>query len=174
MEADDPMTPELRSVLVGTGGLSILLGIATLLTFSRPRLSADPRARGRFAFLVAIAIGAQTLHFVEELVTHFEERFPPLLGLVPWSTQFFITFNLFWLVVWALSAFGVRVGWFFAVLPLWFLGLAMLLNGVAHPLLSLRVGGYFPGLFTAPLVGIIGFVLLRQLSRLTSDTWRAG
>jgi hypothetical protein len=164
------MSAELRSVLTGTIGLSVLLGIATILTLSRPRLSSDPRARVRFMIILAVAVAAQTLHFVEELVTHFYERFPPLLGQAPWSTEFFITFNLFGLIVWALATFGVRAGWSPATLPIWFLGLAMVLNGVAHPLLSLRVGGYFPGLFTSPIVGVIGFVLLKRLAALTSDS----
>lgn len=162
------MSSELFSVLSGTIGLSVLLGVSTLLTFSRPRLSSDVKSRARFTLLVGAAIAAQALHFAEELGTDFRNRFPSLLGLAPWSSTFFVTFNLAWLVVWVLSVFGVRAGRVAALLPLWFLALAMVLNGVAHALLALGVRGYFPGLFTAPLVGILGLVLLQQLSRLTS------
>ena len=34
-----------------------------------------------------------------------------------------------------------------------FLAIGMVLNGIVHPLLSVRAGGYFPGLVTSPLVG---------------------
>jgi hypothetical protein len=40
-------------------------------------------------------------------------------------------------------------------------------NGVAHPLLSMRTGGYFPGLVTSLLVGVIGILLLRRLALIT-------
>lgn len=167
------MNPELRSILSGTAGLSVLLDIATVTTLSRPRLSADPRLRARFAISVLLAIASQALHFAEELGTQFYERFPTLLGLAPWSRSFFILFNLFWLVVWAFSAYAVRAGVVAAAMPLWFLSFAMLLNVVGHPLLAMRVGGYFPGLITAPLVGVVGIVLLVQLLHLTSSQNRA-
>ena len=38
----------------------------------------------------------------------------------------------------------------------WFLAIASALNGIAHPVLSMMGGGYFPGLLTSPLVGILG------------------
>jgi hypothetical protein len=41
-------------------------------------------------------------------------------------------------------------------------------NGVAHPLLSVATGGYFPGLFTSPVVGGIGLVLLSRLWKATA------
>ena len=40
-------------------------------------------------------------------------------------------------------------------------------NGLAHPLLAIRAGGYFPGLATAPLVGVVGVMLFRRLLRIT-------
>lgn len=45
------------------------------------------------------------------------------------------------------------------------------MNGVAHPLLALSVGGYFPGLYTSPLVLLLGAALCRELVRATE---RAG
>lgn len=57
-----------------------------------------------------------------------------------------------------------------ALFPLWFLGIAGVANGVAHPALSIRTGGYFPGLVTAPLVGIAGALLIRRLLAVTGDT----
>jgi hypothetical protein len=96
-------------------------------------------------------------------VTGFPQRFPALLGLAPWSTAFFVSFNMFWIAIWSCSCWGATAGWRVALFPLWFLAVAGLANGVAHPLLSVRAAGYFPGLFTSPVVGVAGFLLVRQL-----------
>ncbi len=78
-------------------------------------------------------------------------------------------FNVFWLGIWALAAVGVLRGFKVAYFPIWFFGLAMCLNGIAHPLLSVWVAGYFPGLVTAPFVGIMGVVVTRKLFQLTES-----
>ena len=44
----------------------------------------------------------------------------------------------------------------------------MMLNGVAYPLLAVDAGGYFPGLITAPVLGVAGAVLWMRLLALTS------
>ena len=70
------------------------------------------------------------------------------------SETAFVWFNLTWLGIWGIALFAARAGFVIAVCPLWFLGLGMVLNLLAHPVLALSVGGYFPGLSTAPLVGV--------------------
>jgi hypothetical protein len=129
----------------------------------------DVRAAVRAA---GLAIGVQLLHFAEELATGFPERFPPQLGLSPWSAGFFVAFNLFWLVVWVWSAraLGGRArggGRRLAVAALWFLAIAGIANALAHPALAIRAGGYFPGLVTSPLIGVAGLVLARRLAGVT-------
>lgn len=55
---------------------------------------------------------------------------------------------------------------------LWFLGIAGVVNGVAHPALAqlaLRAGSYFPGLITSPLIGGLGLTLLRRLTSITQN-----
>jgi hypothetical protein len=59
---------------------------------------------------------------------------------------------------------GVRLLMF----PLWFLAIAMMVNGVAHPLLGLDARGYFPGLATAPALGVVGAMLWMRLLSLTA------
>lgn len=167
------MSPELRSHLTGTLGLWVMLAVSLLLFLARPHVADGARVRARFSLLVAGAIAGQLLHFVEELGTGFHRRFPPVLGLVPWSTAFFVTFNVSWLLVWALAAVGIRAGKAVALVPLWFLGLVMLLNGAGHPLLALRAGGYFPGLVTSPVVGLLGVALLGQLATIASRRGQA-
>jgi hypothetical protein len=44
----------------------------------------------------------------------------------------------------------------------------MVLNLLAHPMLALRTGGYFPGLLTAPLVGVLGILTIGELVRVTA------
>jgi hypothetical protein len=94
--------------------------------------------------------------------------------LPPWSTAFFVSFNLAWLALWVLSVFGLRAGYRPAFFPLWFLALAMIANGVAHPLLSMVAGGYFPGLISSPAVGVVGALLLSRLRRVTAPATVVG
>jgi hypothetical protein len=54
----------------------------------------------------------------------------------------------------------------------WFLAIACVANGVIHPILSLAVAGYFPGLWSSPLVGILGVGLLRSMALATSANGR--
>lgn len=162
------MSPALRSVLIGTAGLDVAAVLALGLTWGRGGVRGG-RDTVRTALLVGGAMWlAQGLHFTEELATGFHQRFPELLGLAPWSARFFVTFNLVWLVVWALSLWGLADRRQIALFPLWFLAIAGLANGVVHPLLSLRVAGYFPGLVTSPLVGLGGLFLLARLRAVTA------
>jgi hypothetical protein len=162
------MSEELRSILMGTAGLSVAGVIALFLTLARGGVEASEAELRAAVRLSAVAVLFQAAHFAEELVTGFHLRFPVLLGLSPWSLGFFVTFNLFWLAVWGLSLWGLKARWQAALFPLWFLGLGCVANGLAHPAFSLRTGGYFPGLFTSPLVGVVGIFLLRRLSVITA------
>lgn len=119
--------------------------------------------------VAVLAILAQGLHFVEEFATGFHEHFPELLGLTPWSLRFFVSFNLFWLAIWSLSVWGLAARKRAALFPFWFLGIGCVANGLAHPLFSIITRGYFPGLVTSLVAGIVGVVLLRWLLRVTDD-----
>jgi hypothetical protein len=163
------MGEQLRSIVLGTTGLSVAGVIALWLTLTRHGIGADKRILRSAVRVAAAAIVLQTAHFGEELATGFDDRFPRLLGLTPWSPVFFVSFNVFWLIVWAVSIWGVRARRHLALFPLWFLGLGCLANGFAHPGFAVLSGGYFPGLVTAPFVGIVGVLLLRRLSLLTVE-----
>jgi len=54
----------------------------------------------------------------------------------------------------------------------WILALAATLNGIAHPLMAVSVGGYFPGLISSPFIGAAGIYLWKQLLRSSSSTSR--
>ncbi len=166
------MTDELRSLLLGTAGLDLIGVLALFLTFVRGNVDANKTRLRAAVRLVVVAILCQAAHFAEELATGFHQRFPELLGLTPWPLGFFVSFNLFWLVVWCLSIRGLTARLRVALFPLWFLGVACVANGLAHPFFSVRTGGFFPGLVTSPLVGIVGVLLLRRLCLITGGPKR--
>jgi len=159
----------MSSYVTGILGLLVLLLVSVTLTACRPRLDSRVRTSSRFSTVVVASILAQGTHFLEELRTGFFVRFPETLGIPVWSESFFVWFNVAWLGLWAAGLVGVRAGWVVALCPLWFLGLAMLLNLVAHPVLAIRVGGYFPGLVTSPLVGVLGALLLLELLKVSNS-----
>lgn len=117
--------------------------------------------------IVLVADFFQAAHFLEELSAGFHERLPALFGLPPMPLQFFVSFNVAWLVIWSLSSWGLMAQRRASLFPLWFLGIGCVVNGVAHPALSIVAGGYFPGLITSPVVGVLGVVLLRRLRVVT-------
>jgi len=51
--------------------------------------------------------------------------------------------------------------------PIWCFAIAAIVNGIAHPLLAVAARGYFPGLITSPVVGVVGVLLWIRLIALT-------
>lgn len=161
------MSDELNSILPSALFLGTFALVALYLGVSRGWDEADG-GRTRTAVHAAVAaVGAQAAHFAEEFLTGFHERFPALFGLAPMPTESFVTFNVAWLVIWSLSAWGLSSLRRPSLFPLWFLGIACIGNGVAHPAFAILVGGYFPGLVTSPLVAALGALLVRRLLRMT-------
>ena len=112
-------------------------------------------------------VQSKLLHVIEEYATGFAQRWPELLGQRPWANGFFIGFNLSWIAIWLLCAFGIRRGVRVAFFPVWFFAIGMTVNLVGHPALALWTGGYFPGLWTSPIVGVLGVLLLARLLAIT-------
>jgi hypothetical protein len=102
------MDDDLRSMIAGPAPLYILAALALALTWRRRGYTQSRDDRDRLIDLVLLGIAAQCLHFTEEFVTGFHVRAPRVLGLVPWSSEFFVTFNLVWLAVWMVSLVGIR------------------------------------------------------------------
>jgi hypothetical protein len=164
------MNENLRSILIGTAGLTAGAVVALLLTILRRPVDGDRVGRERAARFFLIGLVAQCLHFMEEFVTRFQDRFPALLGLSAWPENFFVIFNLTWLSVWILSAIGLQRGYRVALFPAWFFAIAAIANGIAHPLLAVVARGYFPGLITSPIVGVLGVLLWQRLQALTRSS----
>lgn len=135
---------------------AIVLGMAAIaaLLLVRNRRSPPEMQAERTAAAVALGVALllQAAHFAEEAATGLHERLPRLLGLEPIPFFVFVAFNLAWLGIWAVSVPGVRSGRSAAFFAAWFLAIAGTFNGVAHPLLALAAGGYFPGLATSSFV----------------------
>lgn len=146
-------------------GLVAIAAVHLALSRTSPaEAQADRRAA---ATLLGIATGIQGVHFVEEWTTGFHTRFPALLGLNPMPMSFFVSFNLMWIAIWIISVPFLRLRRRAAFFAAWFLAIAGILNGAAHPMMALASGGYFPGLITSPLIGIAGVILWQRLQRAT-------
>ncbi|MFQ5708650.1 MAG: hypothetical protein ACE5HO_14440 [bacterium] len=161
------MNENLRSMLLGPSPLYAVAAVALILTLFRPAAKPDPTVCNRFVHLFLLGIACQCLHFVEEFLTGFHIRLPSFLGLAPWPGEFFVTFNLAWIALWTVSAVGIHKHFQPAYFPVWFFSLSMIANAIFHPLLAIATSGYFPGLVTSPIVGIIGIVLTSRLWELT-------
>lgn len=158
----------MSSVIPSLVVLGIVAFFALRLAVRRPSPDelADPRAAASRALANTTMI--QCAHFAEEWATGFHIRFPALLGLEPMPLAFFVGFNLAWIAAWIVSVPLLRSAHTPAFFAAWFLAIAAMLNGVAHPLLAAASGGYFPGLLTSPAIGLAGIQLWRRLQSATS------
>jgi hypothetical protein len=151
---------------------AIFLGLAALaallLAFLRRPAADNGKARLAASQALAITIAVQAAHFTEELATGFPDRFPAQFGLPGMPYSFFIAFNLAWIAIWVASIPGLRLAQPATYFAAWFLAIAGILSGVGHPLMAIQSGGYFPGLVTAPLIGIAGVWLWRRLYAATA------
>jgi hypothetical protein len=126
-------------------------------------VSAVTKFQATFVALVAV----QAAHSVEEYFGHLYEVFPParfVSGLISQNLRLgFIIFNV------SLVAFGawcclwpVRRRTPSLVVVTWFWIVIELINGVGHPLWSLREMRYTPGLATAPVLLVLAMALALQ------------
>ena len=131
----------------------------------------------RFQLTFGALVLAQAAHSIEEYVGRLWKSFPParfLAGLVsPDFERGFIVINVclvafgLWCLIWP-----VRRGWTVAVPLAWFWIVIETINGIGHPVWSLRNGGYTPGLITAPVLLFLALYLARELWRAPHDPHR--
>jgi len=115
-------------------------------------------------------IFAQATHSIEEYLGRLWESFPPARALTSLVSQDlergFLGLNILlvgfgaWCFLWP-----VRKGWPSAAPLAWGWVAIETINGIGHPLWSLRQGGYTPGVATAPVLLILAINLARQLLR---------
>ena len=119
---------------------------------------------GRFGLLIA----AQAVHSVEEYVTRLYDVLAPArlvsdaFGLDRPSGFIAanLLLNLFGLWCWLAHVRPGRGGWRGLA---WFWAILESANGTAHLALAILADGYFPGLFTAPLLFALGIALAARL-----------
>jgi hypothetical protein len=111
---------------------------------------------------------AQAAHSVEEYVGHLWESFPParfVTGLISSDLErgfVVINVSLFIFGLWCFL-WPVRRAWAAAIPLVWFWVVIEIINGIGHPLWTLREGGYTPGLATAPILLFLAVYLAYQL-----------
>lgn len=151
----------------------VVLGLVAIVAvrLAQRRTSPVEAAKERIAAstTLGLATAIQSTHFAEEWATGFNVRFPALLGLDPMPLWFFVPFNLAWIAIWVVSVPHLRLSRKPAFFAAWFLAIGGILNGVAHPMMAIASGGYFPGLVTSPIIGLAGVILWRRLQMATAE-----
>ena len=159
----------LRSLIPSIVVLGSAAVLAALLSTLRTPVGAvSDRLRVASRLLLA-ATAIQAMHFAEEWATGFPAALASVSGFPPMPTSFFVGFNLAWLVAWIGSVAVLHRGHSLAMFAAWFLAIAAVVNGFAHPLLAIMSSGYFPGLYTSPAIGIAGYLLSRALLNATAS-----
>lgn len=102
---------------------------------------------------------ARFVHAFEEYVAGFPGRFP-LFSLAP---EFFVLLHVAFLLLLAALIPSVAHGrrWALRLAKLW--AIVEILNGTNHMMIALIEWGYYPGVWTAPLLLIFGAALGRSL-----------
>ena len=122
-------------------------------------------------YLVALAI--QFLHFTEEYIYGFQFRITEMMaGMPPFDVNVFVAFNLVAYSLFLLAGLGMYIGMKFPMVIVWFFSICVLGNAIWHLLLTLKVGGYFPGLYTSFPGRIVGPMLLKRLGGEAGTTMR--
>ncbi len=157
----------LQSVLPSMFILGLAAFAALFLVLIRRSPPENLPERLAAARALALAVGVQGVHFAEEAATGFHERLGALLGLPGMPLSYFVIFNLSWLGIWVASVPGLRSALAAAFFAAWFLAIAGMINGIAHPLLAIAAGGYCPGLVSSPFIGVVSVWLWLRLRRAT-------
>ena len=114
--------------------------------------------------LYLIALSVQFLHFLEEYHGRLYDKLPQLFDFPSIDRDAFITFNLVAYSIFILGAIAIYLeSKKFMLIPLFFILLGTMANGVLHSLISLWQGSYFPGLYTALIYLILGPMMIRIL-----------
>ena len=113
-------------------------------------------------YLVALAL--QFLHFTEEYIYGFQFRVVEVAaGMPPFDPKVFLAFNMIAYCLFLLAGLGMYKGMKFPMIIVWFFAICVMGNAIWHLLLTFKVGGYFPGLYTSFTGWILGPVLLKRL-----------
>ncbi len=114
-------------------------------------------------------------HVAEEYLTGFQAALPALFGQARWSDGRYLAFNAVWALAFLIALIGLRYGRPLAVFVVCFFAVGGGVgNGIAHLLLALARGGYFPGTWTALACLGVGVWLLWLLYAPNSEYRKSG
>jgi Protein of unknown function with HXXEE motif len=118
------------------------------------------------------ALAWQLVHFVEENSTGFRYRWPiEIFGTKPYGSRQYVAINALSYAIFIAGAVALlnrRPE--FSMPAIFFAVMGVMFNGIQHPIYSMMVKGYFPGLFTGLVDLAIGpFLLKRLFSRATTS-----
>lgn len=138
--------------------------VVAFVCYLRTSYREMPRV-GRVLPVYLVALAIQFLHFTEEYIYGFQFRVTEIMtGMPPFDPNVFLAFNMIAYCLFLLAGLGMYQGMKFPMIIVWFFALCVMGNAVWHRLLTLRVGGYFPGLYTSLTGWIVGPMLLLRLS----------
>lgn len=114
-------------------------------------------------YLFALAV--QMLHFSEEFVGGFYDKYPQLIDGSPgFDLNFFVIANMGAYFAFLMGAIGIYKGWKIPMLIVWFFAIMGICgNAILHLLFTIMNDGYFPGLYTSLIYWILGPVLVKRL-----------
>lgn len=126
--------------------------------------------------LYLLALGWQFVHFIEEYQTGFYYRWPTeIFDAEPYGDKEFVTINVVSYTAFVASGIALMFRVPELSLPaIFFAVMGVMVNGIQHPIYSLMVRGYFPGLLSSLADLVLGPMLLRQLFRFESIAPRDG
>jgi len=123
--------------------------------------------------LYLLALGIQFIHFTEEYLTDFTSEIPKLFDQEPYPMDYWIVFNMIAYFVFILGGIILfKRKKEFMIIPLFFILVGVVFNSIAHILLSIYAGGYFPGLYTAIIYAVLGPVLMKKIFDETRTNWK--
>lgn len=114
--------------------------------------------------LYLLGIGFQFVHFAEEHVFGFDEKFGPLFGGNAYDHNLFVSFNMFAYLLFILGAIAFYKNFKpFMFVAMFFIVYGMIGNAIGHIMYGAMVKGYFPGIFTSFLNLLIAPKLIQSL-----------
>lgn len=111
-----------------------------------------------------IALAIQCVHFIEEYVGMIYIELPSLLDIQPIGQDAFVLFNLGAYAIFILGGIALFRNYHgMMVIPIFFILMGVMANGIIHVLLALWQSSYFPGLYTALAYLVLGPYLIKLL-----------
>jgi len=125
--------------------------------------------------LYLLGIGFQLVHFTEEYLFGFHEKFGPLFGGNTYNHNLFVSFNMFAYLLFILGA----ISFYKNFKPLMFVAMFFIVYGMAgnafgHIAYCIMVKGYFPGIYTSLLNLLLAPVLIKHLWKARSHSYTNG